>query len=186
MESIYFTDAQEWESWLANSYELGGGVWLKIAKKNSGKASVTVSEALDVALCYGWIDSQRKSYDETYYLQRYSPRRAGSSWSKVNVERIDALITAGRMRAPGLAEISNAMADGRWDAAYESQRTATVPPDLATALERNDQARIFFESLGKTDQYIVLLRLMTTRSPEARAARLKKLVASLAAGDRVQ
>jgi uncharacterized protein YdeI (YjbR/CyaY-like superfamily) len=186
MESTYFTDAQEWESWLANHHELRGGAWLKIAKKNSGRSSVTVSEALDVALCYGWIDSQRRSYDETYFLQRYSPRRPGSSWSKVNVERADALIAAGRMRAPGLAEISTAMADGRWDAAYESQRSATVPPDLAAALERNDQAREFFESLGKTDRYIVLLRLMTARSPEVRAARLLKVVATLAAGDRVQ
>ena len=134
MDVIRCVDAAEWESWLEVHHAKADGVWLKIAKKGSGRSSVTAAEADEVALCYGWIDSQRKSHDETYFLQKFTPRRRGSSWSRVNVDRADALIAAGRMRAAGFAEIEAAKADGRWDAAYESQRTATVPDDLAAAL----------------------------------------------------
>jgi uncharacterized protein YdeI (YjbR/CyaY-like superfamily) len=133
---IAFNDAAQWESWLANHYELQAGVWLKIAKKSSGIASVTPMEALDVALCYGWIPGQRKPYDEAYYLQKFTRRRPKSLWSKVNIGKVEALIAAGRMQGPGLAEILAAKADGRWDAAYESQKKATIPPDLAAALEQ--------------------------------------------------
>lgn len=139
MEIIACIGAAEWESWLAAHHTMRDGVWLKIAKKGSGQPSVTPAEATEVALCYGWIDSHRKSHDATCFLQRYSPRRRGSSWSRVNVERAEALIAAGRMRAPGLAEIEAAKADGRWDAAYESQRNATVPGDLAAELARTSQ-----------------------------------------------
>lgn len=179
---VAFADAAQWEAWLADHYELQTGVWLKIAKKGSGVASVTHAEALDVALCYGWIDSQRNSYDETYFLQRYSPRRPRSTWSKVNVARVEALVAAGRMREPGQAEIQAAMADGRWDAAYESQRNATVPPDLAAALERNEKARGHFELLNRTDRYAVILRLMKARSPDDRVARLHSVIATLESG----
>jgi uncharacterized protein YdeI (YjbR/CyaY-like superfamily) len=174
MEVIAFGDAAQWESWLADHYELPAGAWLKIAKKNSGKTSVTLMEALDVALCYGWIDSQRRPYDEAYYLQRYSRRSPKGSWSKMNVDRVEALIVSGRMRAPGLAEVLAAQADGRWDAAYESQRNATVPPDLAAALEQNALARGRFELLNKTSQYAVILRLAKARTPDNRTARLKE------------
>jgi uncharacterized protein YdeI (YjbR/CyaY-like superfamily) len=109
-----FEDAAAWEAWLADHYELQGGVWLKLAKRGSGRAALTVSEALDVALCYGWIDSQRLGFDETYFLQRYSRRRAKSPWSKINVARVHSLVAAGRMREPGLAEVRAAQADGRW------------------------------------------------------------------------
>ena len=136
LEIIAFNDAAQWESWLANHYELQAGVWLKIAKKSSGIASVTHMEALDVALCYGWIPGQRKPYDEASYLQKFTRRRPKSLWSKVNIGKVEALIAAGRMQAPGLAEILAAKADGRWDAAYESQKKATIPPDLAAALEQ--------------------------------------------------
>ncbi|MFP3987690.1 YdeI/OmpD-associated family protein [Streptomyces sp. E11-3] len=177
-----FADSAELEAWLATHHELPTGVWLKIAKKGSGLRSVTVTEALDVALCYGWIDGQRRGYDATHYLQKYTQRRPRSLWSKVNVGKVEALTAAGRMREPGLAEVAAAQADGRWAAAYESQRNATVPDDLAAALKGNQQAAEFFGRLGKTDRYLVMLGLMTARSPEARAARLEKAIAELAAG----
>lgn len=185
-EVICCDDAGQWESWLAEHHEVRAGVWLKIAKKNSGVASVTPAEALDVALCYGWIDSQRKSLDGTYFLQKYSRRRPRSSWSKVNIDKVEALVAAGRMRAPGLAEISAAKADGRWDAAYESQRNATVPPDLAAALAQNERARAFYESLGSTDRYAVILPLLKAATAENRAARLRKMIALLEAGTKVR
>ncbi|MFJ6675744.1 YdeI family protein [Actinosynnema sp. NPDC091369] len=173
-------DAAEWESWLADHHGEGGGVWLKIAKKGSGKTSVTLAEALDVALCSGWIDSHRKGLDADHYLQRYSPRRPGGSWSRVNVEKAEALIAAGRMRAAGFAAIEAARADGRWDAAYERQRDATVPPDLAETLAGDDRARARFERLDRTGRYALLLRLMKARTPAARAARLSRMIADLA------
>jgi uncharacterized protein YdeI (YjbR/CyaY-like superfamily) len=164
-EIIAFADAGQWESWLGEHYEGTTGVWLKIAKKSSGKASITVAEALDVALCYGWIDSQRKAHDDAHYLQRYSPRRPDSSWSLVNVHKAKALIAAGRVREPGLAAIRAAQADGRWAAAYESQRTAMVPDDLAAALADNAPARERFERLNRTDQYGLFLRLIKAKTP---------------------
>jgi uncharacterized protein YdeI (YjbR/CyaY-like superfamily) len=182
---IAFTDAAQWESWLADNGERQASVWLKLAKKNSGVASVTLAEALDVALCYGWIDGQRKSYDEAYFLQRYCRRRPKSSWSKINTDRAGALIAAGRMQPPGLAAIQAARADGRWDAAYESQRNATVPPDLLAALASSDQARSFFDSLGRTGQYAAILRLLKARTPEMRAAYLEEMIARLEAGKRI-
>jgi uncharacterized protein YdeI (YjbR/CyaY-like superfamily) len=185
MEIIAFGDAAQWEAWLAEHHGIQPGVWLKVAKKGSDQRSVTPAEALEVALCYGWIDSQRKSHDGAYFLQKYSPRRRGSSWSRVNVERAETLIAAGRMRPPGLAEIEAARADGCWDAAYESQRNATVPADLAAALARDERARAVFESLGRTDRYAVILRLLKARSAVSRAAQLRQMVALLRAGQRV-
>jgi uncharacterized protein YdeI (YjbR/CyaY-like superfamily) len=179
-EALAFEDAAQWASWLAGHHDQVDSAWLRIAKKGSGKASLTIREALDVALCYGWIDSQRRAYDESYYLQRYSRRRSSSSWSRVNVDRVEELIAAGRMRAPGLAEVSAAKADGRWDGAYQSQRTATVPPDLGAALAENAQAASAFEALGKTERYAVILQLLKARTPEVRAARLQKAIATLA------
>ncbi|MFL6298544.1 MAG: YdeI/OmpD-associated family protein, partial [Actinomycetes bacterium] len=175
-----------WEAWLADHHTLQAGVWLKIANKGSGQASVSNDEALDVALCYGWINGQRKPLDGSWYLQRYTPRRPRSTWSKVNVDKVEALTAAGRMRAPGMAEVEAAKADGRWDAAYEPARTATVPPDLAAALAQDERARRRYESLGRTDRYLVILRLQTASTPEARAARLRRMVATLAAGDPVR
>lgn len=185
-EVIAFENSAEWETWLADNHTLRSGVWLKIAKKGSRRASITNEEALDVALCYGWINGQRKPLDSEYYLQKYTSRRPKSTWSKVNVAKAEELIAAGRMRAPGLAEIAAAQADGRWAAAYESAKNATMPPDLAAALEEDERARRFYESLGRTDQYIVMLRLMTARTPETRAARLRRMIAALAAGERVK
>lgn len=181
IEFIDFTNAAEWESWLVDHYDQEGGVWLKIAKKGSGKTSVTITEALNVALCYGWIDSQRRSYDATYYLQRYSPRRPKSPWSRLNVDRVEALMAAGRMQPSGLAEVAAAKADGRWDAAYDSQKNATVPPDFAAALERHEQAKRSFNRLDKSSQYAMALPLLKATTAASRAVRLQKAIATLEA-----
>lgn len=173
------TDATQWESWLADHHDQSSGTWLLIAKKGSDQRSVTISDALDVALCYGWIDSQRKGHDFDYYLQRYSPRRRGSPWSRLNVERVEALSEAGRMRTRGLAEVAAAQSDGRWAAAYQPQRDATVPPDFAAALERNERARAAFEQLDKTGQYAILLPVLKATTPTIRVMRLQKAIARL-------
>ncbi|WP_248958489.1 YdeI/OmpD-associated family protein [Sphaerisporangium perillae] len=176
---MHFQDAAEWEAWLAGHHETEGGVWLRIAKKGSPVASITIAQALEVALCYGWIDSQRKSHDEHFYSQRYSRRRTGSPWSRMNVERVEALIAAGRMRAPGLAEVAAAQADGRWAVAYAAQRNAAVPPDLAAALVAHPRAAARFEALGKTARYLMILPLLKARTPAGRAARLDKTISGL-------
>ncbi|MDR8412962.1 YdeI/OmpD-associated family protein [Nonomuraea sp. 3-1Str] len=181
-----FGSADEWEAWLAEQHGSAADVWLRIAKKGSGTVSVTRGEALDVALCYGWIDSHTRSCDEASYLQRFSPRRPRSVWSKVNVAKVEQLLAEGRMRPAGLAAVLAAQADGRWDAAYESPRNVTVPEDLTVALEGDERARAFFDTLGKTDRYTVILRLMTARTPQTRAARLRRMVATLAAGEKVR
>ena len=178
-EVIAFRDAAEFEAWLAENVDLRVGVWLKIAKRGSGVRSLTADEAVDLGLCYGWISGQRKSYDEVYYLQKYVPRRPRSRWSQVNVAKVEELTAAGRMRPSGLAEVEAAKADGRWAAAYESQRNATVPPDLAAALAASPRAMRAFEALSKTEQYAVILKLVTARSATVRAAHLRKAIAIL-------
>ncbi len=180
---ITFRDAAEFETWLDAYADLQVGVWLKIAKKGSGVQSLTDSEAVDVGLCYGWISGQRKSHDETYYLQKYVPRRRRSRWSQVNVARAEQLIAAGRMRPSGLAEVEAAKADGRWAAAYESQRNATVPPDLAAALASSPQAAQAFDAYSRTQRYAVILNLITARTPRARAAQLRRTMTALVARD---
>jgi uncharacterized protein YdeI (YjbR/CyaY-like superfamily) len=180
-DTIYFRDAAEFEAWLGEHVDHQPGVWLKIAKKSSGIPSLTDDDAVDVGLCFGWISGQRKSLDDEYYLQKYVPRRARSRWSQVNVRKVEELTAAGRMRQSGLAEVEAAKADGRWDAAYESQKDATVPPDLAAALAASSRAARAFETLGKTDQYAVILALVTARTPETRSAHLRKAIAALEA-----
>ncbi len=177
------TDCAAWESWLADHHGQSSGIWLLIGKKGSDKVSVSISDALDVALCYGWIDSQRKRYDADYYLQRYSPRRPKSPWSKLNVERVKALTDAGRLRAPGLAEVAAATADGRWAAAYAPQRNVRLPPDLESALEHNERARTAFRQLGKAGQYAVILPALKAASPAIRAIQLQKAIAKLEMSD---
>jgi uncharacterized protein YdeI (YjbR/CyaY-like superfamily) len=178
-EVIAFRDAADFEAWLADHVEWRPGVWLKIAKKGSGVPSLTDEEAVDLGLCYGWISGQRKAYDEIYYLQHYVPRRPRSRWSQVNVRRANALIAAGRMRPSGFAEVEAAKADGRWDAAYESQKEATIPPDLAAALAANPQAGKAFASLSKTERYAVILDIVTARTVETRSTHVVKAVAAL-------
>lgn len=178
-QALACTNAAEWESWLAAHHEQSSGVWLLIAKKSSDEVSVTISDALDVALCYGWIDSHRKSHDTNYYLQRYSPRRARSPWSKLNVERAEALIASGRMRTRGLTEVAAAQADGRWAAAYESQRNAQLPPDVAAALEQSERAKTAFAQLDKSGQYAIILPILKATTPAIRGSRLRKAISKL-------
>jgi uncharacterized protein YdeI (YjbR/CyaY-like superfamily) len=178
---IAFRDAAEFEAWLEQHVHLQAGVWLKLAKKGAGVPSLTDDEAVDLGLCYGWISGQRKSYDLVYYLQKYVPRRPRSRWSQVNVAKVEALFAAGKMRPSGLAEVEAAKADGRWAAAYQSQRNATVPPDLAAALAASPRAAQAFDALGKTQQYAVILKLATARTATARAAQLRRAVTALQA-----
>jgi uncharacterized protein YdeI (YjbR/CyaY-like superfamily) len=180
---IAFRDAAEFEVWLDAHVDQRVGVWLKIAKKRTGVPSLTDDEAVDLGLCYGWISGQRKSYDDVYYLQKYVPRRPRSRWSQVNVTRVEALIATGRMRPSGLAEVEAAKADGRWAAAYESQHNATPPPDLAASLAASPQAAQAFHALSKTQQYGVILKLVTTRTATARAAQLRRAITALGASD---
>ncbi|MFD6415541.1 YdeI family protein [Streptomyces sp. NPDC060194] len=182
---IAFADATAFEAWLEAHHTLHEGIWMKIAKKASGIASVTAPEALDVCLCYGWIDGQRKALDATHFLQRYTPRRPRSLWSAVNIRKVEALTAAGRMRPPGLAAVAAAQADGRWEAAYASIAEATVPPDLDAALDANPAARAFFDTLDRTSRYAVLWPLMTARTPATRTARLTRMIDTLAEGRRV-
>ena len=178
-EIIAFPDAAAFEAWLAENVDHSPGVWLKIAKKGSGIASLTDDEAVDVGLCYGWISGQRKRLDDLHYLQKYVPRRPRSRWSQVNVRKVEVLMAEGRMRPPGLAEVDAAKADGRWAAAYESQKEATVPPDLAAALAASAKAASAFESLSKTDRYAVILDIVTARNTTTRAAHVRKAIAAL-------
>ena len=181
-----FADADAWEAWLvANA--AAKGVWLKIAKKDSGYATVTYAEALDVALCHGWIDGQKRGFDAAWFLQRFTPRRAKSLWSKINVGHVERLVAAGRMRAGGLREVEAAKADGRWDAAYDGGRNMEVPPELAKALAlaKNRKAKAFFETLNAANRYAVCWRVQTAKKPETKAKRVETLVTMLARGEKL-
>ena len=155
-------------------------MWLKIAKKGSGIETVSYPEALEVALCYGWIDGQKASFDDRYWLQRFTPRRSRSKWSKVNRQKATELIERGAMKPAGLREVERAKADGRWDAAYDAQSTATVPDDLRRELEKNDAAREFFQTLNSANRYAILYQIGDAKKPETRARRIEKFVAMLA------
>ncbi|WP_081420340.1 YdeI/OmpD-associated family protein [Pseudoxanthomonas sp. Root630] len=180
----HFADATAWERWLAHHSD-STGVWLKIAKKASGITSVSYAEALDVALCHGWIDGQKKGFDAQFFLQRFTPRRARSTWSKINVAKIEGLVAAGRMRPAGLREVESAKADGRWEAAYDGAKSMDVPDELAKALAKNRKAKAFFDALDKTNRYAVCWRVQTAVKPETRRARIEKLVAMLARGEKI-
>ena len=180
-----FASAEEWEEWLRERHETVPGVWIKFAKKASGLPTVTYLEALHAALRYGWIDGQARSLDDTHYLQRFTPRRARSIWSKRNREFATALIEAGEMEPAGLREVERAKADGRWDAAYDAPSTATVPEDLQTALDANPAAADFFAGLDGQNRYAILHRVQTAKKPETRARRIEKFVTMLAAGEKI-
>ena len=181
---LTFKDAAAWEEWLAGHHTLHEGVMIQMAKKDSGIPSVTHLEALDVALCYGWIDGIRRGLDETYFLQKFTPRRPRSLWSTINIGKVEALMAAGRMKEPGLAAMKAAKADGRWAAAYSGQKTATVPPELAAALQANKKAKAFYDTLDKANRYAAIFRVATARTPEIRKSRLQKIIAQLEAGQK--
>lgn len=180
-----FQNAKAFESWLKKNHATVDGLWLKIAKRNANEPSVTYPEAVEIALCWGWIDGQKKGLDDQHYLQRFTPRRARSIWSKVNVEKVDALIKAGRMQAPGLAHIEAAKADGRWARAYDGARTSEVPEDLRTALEAQPRAQAFFATINAANRYAVLWRIQTAVKAETRARRIAQLVDMLARGETI-
>lgn len=175
-----FGSAQEWEEWLAANHETSDGVWLLIAKKGGGAESVSYSEAVEAALCFGWIDGQKGPLDDVHWRQRFTPRRARSKWSRINRDKAQALITDGRMRPAGLREVERAKADGRWDAAYAGSKTAVVPADLELALAQNDEARAFFATLSGANRYAILYRIDDAKRPQTRADRIRKFVAMLA------
>ncbi len=177
-----FDNQKEWEKWLG--LNIGSdGVWLKLAKKGSGETTVNYAEAVESALCYGWIDSQAKTFDDKFYIQKFTPRRAKSVWSKTNVERAEALIKQGRMQPAGLAQVEAAKADGRWEAAYEGQSTAEAPADFLEALAKHKKATQFYESLSKSNKYAIIWRLHHSKKPETRAANIKKFIKMLADGE---
>ena len=175
-ESILeFSRVGEWSAWLTSNHARSGGVLLRIAKK-AAKNAITYAEALDVALAWGWIDSQKRALDADAWLQRFSPRKANSPWSKINRTKAEALIAAGMMEAPGLAEVERAKRDGRWERAYDGARSASVPADLATAFSRSARARAFFETLDSANRYAILYRVQAAKKPETRAARIERFV----------
>jgi uncharacterized protein YdeI (YjbR/CyaY-like superfamily) len=177
---LFCASLAQWEDWLGAHHAQRQGVWLKIAKKGAGVSSVSRRDALDVALCYGWIDGQGKPYDEQFWLQKFTPRRPKSTWSQVNRERVAQLIAVGRMTPAGLKEVEAAQQDGRWAAAYASQSTMPVPDDLRAALESNPTAKAFFETLNKLNRYAICYRIEAAKKHETRQARIEKFIAMLA------
>ena len=177
-----FASRSLWEEWLTENHQTSNGLWLRIAKKDSGIRTVSYAEALDVALCHGWIDGQKDGFDDDYWLQRFTPRRTRSKWSKVNREKATKLMESGEMKPAGLREVERARADGRWDAAYEAQSKATVPEDLRRELEKNQAAQEFFAALDGTNRYAILYRIQDAKKPETRARRIEKYVAMLTEG----
>lgn len=180
---IDFASQEEWNTWLAAQHQQSKGVWLKIAKKGSGSVSVSKEEAVETALCFGWIDGQLKPFDEDYWLVRFTPRRRMSKWSENNRTKALALIEQGRMLAAGLKEVEEAKADGRWDAAYASSSKASVPEDLQMALESDEQAKQFFAKLDSRNKYAIIYRINDAKRLETRATRIAKYVSMLSRGE---
>lgn len=176
---ILFETQQAWEAWLKEHHAEAGGAWLKIAKKATGASSVSYSEALESALCYGWIDGQKASFDEQYWLQKFSPRRPKSIWSRVNCDKAMALIAEGRMQPAGLRQVELARTDGRWEQAYDSQSKMAVPDDLQSELDKNPAAQEFFNTLNSVNRYAILFRIQTAKKAETRSARIRKFVEML-------
>jgi uncharacterized protein YdeI (YjbR/CyaY-like superfamily) len=183
LEVRAFPDAASFETWLSEHHATSSGVWVKMARSGTGIPSVTVDELVDAGLCWGWISGQRRSLDDTFYLQKYGRRRPRSLWSQVNVDKVAALTAAGRMRPPGQAEVDAAKSDGRWAAAYESQKNATTPPDLESALAADLGARQRFDSLTKSQRYSIIHPLLTAKTEKTRANRLAKAMANLSSNE---
>lgn len=182
---LSFATEEAWEQWLEANHANSKGIWMKFAKKGSLEESISRAAALDAALCYGWIDGQASTFDEAFWLQRFTPRRKGSRWSKINRDRAEELIAEGRMKPAGLRAIEEAKSNGRWEAAYEGQRSMAVPDDFRQALEGNETARQFFESLDSRNRYAILYRIHDAKKPETRARRIEKFVSMLSEGKKV-
>ena len=179
-----FADAAAWDRWLRRHHADSDSAWLRLAKKGTDEPTVTYAEAVEVALCHGWIDGQSRG-GETHWLQRFTPRRARSIWSKVNCARAESLIAQGRMQPAGLKEVERARADGRWERAYDPPGSVTVPPDLQAAFDANRPAARFFATLDSANRYAVLWRVQTARRPDTRAKRIETLVAMLDRGEKI-
>jgi uncharacterized protein YdeI (YjbR/CyaY-like superfamily) len=180
-----FTTQKAFETWMERNHEKTPGIWIKYAKKSSGLKTISYAEALDVALCFGWIDGKAWSLDETFYLQRYTPRRAKSRWSNLNRGHVARLKKEGRMRTAGLREVERAKADGRWDVAYESPKDAKVPSDLEKALKKKRKAWEFFETLNASNRYAIIYQVNDAKKPETRTRRIEKFVKMCAAGEKL-
>lgn len=183
---LAFKTPEAFESWLEKQHADSAGIWMKIYKKDSGVKTISYAEALDVALCFGWIDGQKQKFDETAWLQKFCPRTAKSIWSKVNIGHVERLINASRMRPAGLEAIEKAKADGRWEKAYDSSKNMTIPEDFLKALAKNKKAETFFKSLNKTNLFIIGFRLQTAKKPETREKRMKDIIEKLAKGEKLQ
>jgi uncharacterized protein YdeI (YjbR/CyaY-like superfamily) len=184
-EARLFKDQAAWSGWLDKNHARSSGIWLRLAKKNSGLQSVSYAEAIESALCYGWIDGQKRPESEQAWLQRFCPRSAKSIWSKINREKALALIKNGRMMAAGQQAIAEAKSNGRWESAYDSPSRAAVPDDFQAALKSSPRANSFFETLDRANRYAVLFRIQTARKPEARARNIQKFIAMLERGEKI-
>lgn len=184
-EPLRFATQRAFETWLRKHLASADSVWLLIARADAKERTLTYADAVEVALCHGWIDGQKKALDAQHWLQRFSPRRPGSVWSKVNRAKAEALIRSGRMQPGGLAEIERAKRDGRWDSAYDGAATSVVPPDLQAALDSRPEARTFFDQLDRANRYAVLWRLQTAKNSETRSRRLETFVEMLARGEKI-
>ena len=180
-----FANKKKWTDWLAKHHDRSSGVWLKLAKKDSGIASVTYQEALDVALCYGWIDGQKGSFDDQYWLQKFTSRGPKSIWSKINTEKAERLIASGEMKPAGLKAIESAKQDGRWDAAYSSQKNISIPDDFQAALDKNQKAKAFFGTLRSAERYSFLFRIQTAKKEKTREKRIQQFVEILEKGEKI-
>jgi uncharacterized protein YdeI (YjbR/CyaY-like superfamily) len=180
-----FKSKQDWAAWLEKNHRKSAGLWLRLAKKDSGLRSVSYKEALEVALCYGWIDGQKRPESEQAWLQRFVSRSDRSIWSKINREKALALIAAGEMRAAGLEAIQNAKRNGRWEAAYDSPSGAAVPADFQAALDASQQAAAFFKTLDRANRYAVLWRIQTVKKAETRARKIQQFIEMLERGDKI-
>jgi len=184
LKTLTFRSSADFRSWLELNHAVSDGIWLRIFKKGSGEKSVTYAEALDQALCYGWIDGQKQAHDEVSWLQKFTPRRAKSGWSKVNTEHAERLIKIKQMTRAGLEAVAVAKADGRWQAAYDSPRNAALPDDFLKALDMDKKAKAFFATLNKTNIYSIVYRLQTAKKPETREKRKKMILEMLAHGEK--
>jgi uncharacterized protein YdeI (YjbR/CyaY-like superfamily) len=182
-ETLTFRSPSEFRKWLAANHRQSGGIWLRIFKKDSGVPSVTYAEALDEALCFGWIDARKERYDESSWLQRFTPRRPKSGWSKINTQHAERLARVGRMKAAGQTQIDAAKKDGRWTAAYDSPSKATFPEEFLAALRKHKKAKAFFESLNKANRYAIAYRLQTAKKPVTKQRRMENILAMLARGE---
>lgn len=182
-EILHFRSPAEFRKWLAKNHRQLEGIWLRICKKGSEEPSVTYAEALDEALCFGWIDGQKQRHDEYSWLQKFTPRRRESAWSKINTQHAERLIQAKRMKPAGHAQIDAAKKDGRWAVAYDSPGKSKIPEDFLAALRKNKKACTFFESLNKVNRYAIAYRLQTAKKPETRQKRMETILAMMAKGE---